>query len=634
MINQGSFNRLTTLLKDNHHVLIPDLQRDYCWGDVIPEGQKSSLAYSFTEELIKLCKSTESQESLEVSYGIIYTYEYPETFYYLCDGQQRLTTLYLIIGVLNTYLHDPKLSSLLMLTNRQPRLKYEIRNSTDYFIKHLIKQFSDKNNESKLTDITKASWYRNEYEDDPSVKSIVAAIKDIHALIKKEDIQAIADFICNKIGFVYVNLKGNENLENHTYSKIREYGEKMYEIVNTSGDPMEANEHIKSLLLSKVPDSDKEHWTEKWEIWQDFFWVYKSKDDESADEGFNEFLSWIKTLTGKNKEIENIEEVEKYFKALFLLFFLQPKLSTLREFRIVDLIDSLHKKSPSKLVTILPALSYLKNTNSVTFHASKYVADLDSVDINTLYRFLRFFSNISQYTEASSFAALLDGKLNQGDDITKILNYSRTFTSILNDEESFKLKLYKQADENRRKELENLFWKAEDHEYMNGKIESFFKWMKIDLLGEQIKEFDSNRFVTFYETFLSIVDDANMDKTRMNLLAICNDWWKFRDGESWGTIRYYLGKKSDTKYWQKMINNPEFSILVKKSLKGQLDETFLNESIMKNDNVEHQKTYRKLKADASNHWQWNNNYRFFIKDNILYIPNGVQAKGNTAVIKL
>jgi hypothetical protein len=634
MIKQGSFNKLSALLNDNNHVLIPDLQRDYCWGDVIPEGQKVSLAYNFTEELIKLCKATKTQERNEISYGIIYTYEYPETFYYLCDGQQRLTTLYLIIGVLNTYLNDSKLNSLLMLNNQQPRLKYEIRNSTDYFIKHLINQFSENTLKSNFADITKASWYRKEYEDDPSVKSIVAAVKDIHALFKKEDNQAIADFIYNKIGFVYLNLKGNENLENHTYSKIREYGEKMYEIVNTSGDPMEANEHIKSLLLSNVSDSEKEVWTEKWEIWQDFFWIHKSKDDESADEGFNEFLSWIKMLKGKNKEIDSVEEVEKYFKALFLLFFIQPKLSSLRKYKIVDLIESLHKKSSSKLVTILPALLYLKNTNSVIFDGSKYVVNIDSVDINALFRFLRFFSNISMYTEASSFATLLDDKLLQGDDITKLLNYSKMFSSILSNEEGFKLKLYEQADEKSRIELENIFWKAEDHEYMNGKIESVFKWMKIDLSGELISEFDAKRFVTLYKTFLSIIDDAYIDKTRINLLAICNNWSKFHEGWSWGVARYYLGIKSDTKYWQKMINSSEFSILMKKSIKGQLDEDFLNESILKNENVEHRKTYRKLKAEASKHWQWNNNYRFFIKDNILYIPNGVQAKGNTTEIKL
>lgn len=634
MINQGSFNRLSAFLKDNNQVLIPDLQRDYCWGDVVPEGQKVSLAHSFTEELLELFKKTKTQENLEISYGIIYTYEYPETFFYLCDGQQRLTTIYLIIFVLNTYLNDSKLSKLLILNNCQPRLKYEIRNSTDYFIKHLLKSLSDKTVHDNLSDLTKVNWYRNEFKGDPSVKSIVAAVKSIFSLIKKEDAYSLTDFILNKIGFVYVNLKGNENLEDKTYSKVREYGEKMYEIVNTSGDPMEPNEHLKALLISRVPNSDKEIWTEKWENWQDFFWVHKSKEDESADEGFNEFLFWVKSLKGKNKEIESIEEVEQYFKALFLLFSLQPQLVDLRNHKILSISENLHKKSVSKLVVILPALVYLKNTKSVNFDGHQYVANQETVDLNSLFRYLRFFSNISKHTESSSFAVALDGKLNQGDDVTKLLTLANKLSAILSREEIYKLKLYKMADENRRLELEDLFWEAEDHEYINGKIDPLFKWMKIDFSSDPNPEFNKHLFINLYKTFLSVISDSIIDKTRICLLAICNNWGHFHEGWSWGVARYYLGTKNDLKFWQKIISIPEFALIVKMTLKNQIDDLFLSESIMKNEDVEKRKAFRKLKAEATNHWQWNNNYRFFIQKNELCLPNGVQAKENTARIQL
>jgi hypothetical protein len=634
MIKQGSFSRLSAFLKDNNQILIPDLQRDYCWGNTIPEGQKESLAHNFTWELLDLCNRVKSQDSIEISYGIIYTYEYPETFYYLCDGQQRLTTIYLIIGVLNTYLNDSKLSKLLILTNRQPRLKYEIRNSTDYFIKYLLKVFLNHHKQSNLSDLTKANWYRKEFEDDPSIKSIVAAVKTIHSLIKKEDALALVDFILNKMGFVYVNLKGNENLEDNTYSKVREYGEKMYEIVNTSGDPMEPNEHLKALLLARVPDTEKEIWTEKWELWQDFFWVHKSKDDESADEGFNEFLSWVKTLKGKNIEIDSVEEVEQYFKALFLLFSLQPLLVALRKYKILNIIENLHKKSASKLVVILPALVYLKNSISVSFDGFNYIVNEDTIDLNTLFRYLRFFSNISKYTEASSFAFTLQGKISQGDDVTKLLNLSSKISAILSGEEIYKLKLYKLVDENRRVELENIFWEAEDHEYMNGKVMPIFEWMKIEFVNNISPEFDTLAFVNLYDTMLSVISETNISKTRLCLLAICNNWWQFHEGWSWGVARYYLGTKNDLKFWQKIIAIPEFGVLVVKSFKNQLDDLFLSESIMKNEDVEQRKAYRKMKAEAINYWQWNNNYRFFIKDNVLYLPNGTQAKSNTAEIQL
>jgi hypothetical protein len=634
MIKQGSFNMLSAFLKDNNQILIPDLQRDYCWGNIIPEGQKETLAHNFTEELLELSRKVKTQNKIEISYGIIYTYEYPTTFFYLCDGQQRLTTIYLIIGVLNTYLKNNKLIGLLKLINNQPRLKYEIRNSTDSFIKYLLKIFLNHSTQNDLSDLTKASWYRKEFDNDPSIKSIIAAVKTIHTIIKKDNAILIEDFILNKMGFVCVNLKGNENLADKTYSKVREYGEKMYEIVNTSGDPMEPNEHLKALLISKVPESEKELWTEKWELWQDFFWVHKNKDDESADEGFNEFLSWVKTLMGKNIEIDSIEVVEKYFKALILVFSIQTQLIASRKYKILNITESLHKKSPSKLVVILPALAYLQNTSAVSYDGHQYVTNQETVDLNALFRYLRFFSNISKHTEASSFAVDLVGKLNQGDDVTRLLNYSSKLSTILSSEEIYKLKLYKLVEEDKRIELENIFWEAEDHDYMNGKIEPIFKWLKIDFSIDMSADFDSLQFIKLYETFLSLVSEDNIDKTRFCLLAICNDWWQFHDGSSWGVPRYYLGTKNDFNFWQRIASLPEFGILIKKTFKNQIDDLFLNESIMKNEDVEQRKAYRKLKSEATKQWQWNNSYRFFIKDNVLCFPNGVQAKGNTAEIQL
>jgi hypothetical protein len=635
MIKQGSFNRFSAFLKDNNQILIPDLQRDYCWGDVFSEGQKLSLAHSFTEELLALSKKTQGTENMEISYGIIYTYEYPETFYYLCDGQQRLTTIYLIVGVLNNYLNDSRLKQLLMLNNGQPRLKYEIRNSTDYFIKHLVKDFLNPSAQSNLSDLTKASWFRKEYEDDPSVKSIDAAVKSIQSLIKKEDSQLVADFILNKMGFVYVNLKGNETLTDYSYSQVRSYGEKMYEIVNTSGDPMEPNEHLKASLISKVPNSEQELWTEKWETWQDFFWVHKSKDQESADAGFNEFLDWIKTLKGETKEIDNIIEVEQYFKALFLLFSIQDELTNFRKHKILNIAENLHKKIDTKLVVILPALVYLKNSNSVNFDGQQYVADKSKVDLHTLYRYLRFFSNVSKQTESTVFAAVLDGIIAQGDDITKLLTHSEGLSKILSDEEIYKLELYRQSEESRRIELEDIIWEAEDHEYLKGKIEPVLNWMDIDLKSETNTEFDSAFFLDLYKTYLSLISDENMGKTRLNLLAVCNNWEHFHEGWSqWSAKRYYLGRKDDFSFWHRITAIDEFGVLVKGTLMNQIDEKFLIESIMKNENVEQRKAYRKLKSEATKHWQWNNKFRFFIMDNVLYLTNGVKVGEYTVEIPL
>ena len=104
-IKSGSYNSLPTILANNNMFVIPDLQRDYCWGNIKPKGLNKTLAYTFCADLLNAAKSHDLTKGTKLSYGIIYTYEYPETFYYLSDGQQRLTTLYLIVGVLNCYIN-------------------------------------------------------------------------------------------------------------------------------------------------------------------------------------------------------------------------------------------------------------------------------------------------------------------------------------------------------------------------------------------------------------------------------------------------------------------------------------------------------------------------------------------------
>ena len=86
--------------------------------------------------------------------------------------------------------------------------------------------------------------------------------------------------------------------------KNRELGEKMYVIINTCGAPMVVNEHIKPLLIGQLSDSkEQKKWAEKWEDWQDFFWINRKEKEDSADEGFNEFIQWF-VMIREQSEIE------------------------------------------------------------------------------------------------------------------------------------------------------------------------------------------------------------------------------------------------------------------------------------------------------------------------------------------
>nr|WP_315234112.1 DUF262 domain-containing protein [uncultured Flavobacterium sp.] len=710
-MNQGTFNRISDVLKNDNKIVIPDLQRDYCWGTVISKDNKKSLTYNFTSELIEEAKNQLKYK--EFSYGIIYTYEYPETFLYLCDGQQRLTTLYLIMGVLNCYQNNPKLTEMLQLKNGQPRLKYEVRNSTDYFIKDLVNSTFKDQKTADLIDVSKTNWYRDLYKDDPSIMSIVTALIDINKLINTDNFEQLTTFLLDKVGFVYINLEAKEegtkltyskireygekmydivntygdsieiiehqksvllskfpkeiqiewsdkwqiwqdfflvNKGSHnnaddelneflswivkkeegtkqTYSKIREYGEKMYEIVNTCGDPMEVNEHQKSVLLSKIPKEKQRDWTTKWEIWQDFFWVHRGTQ-LSADEGFNEFLSWIAKI--EERPDYTIEVVEHYFKAFFHLMNCQDKLSVHRNHKISNLKEDFIKNQKPDLMVLYPCMIYLKNTEAVHFEQNKYSVYENLIDYDYLFRYMRFFSNISKNSEAFELAIQLAKQNGVNKDVTNFIGFeTEVFKNILSKEEVKKLTIFSNcSDEMDRKKHEDKIWTAEDHNYLNGKIKPLFKWIDIINSNNQ-NEFILSEFDNVYQFLIELTNKDNIEKLRITLLSCSKNFSDFREGWSWGVERFYLGLDNNFAFWRKWISSKEMEKIILLYSKNEPLEKIISEELNLEIDVQRKTIIKYLLNLGTKFWQWNISKRFFIYNNEICFPNGVQAKANT-----
>ena len=90
--------------------------------------------------------------------------------------------------------------------------------------------------------------------------------------------------------------------------------------MNSRGQQLADNETIRAKLFdTDIVKSNPLQWSEKWEIWQDFFWKNRSKTKGfSADEGFNEFLRWVQLLKMIEKQIfspdENLEKQIHYLQ--------------------------------------------------------------------------------------------------------------------------------------------------------------------------------------------------------------------------------------------------------------------------------------------------------------------------------
>jgi uncharacterized protein with ParB-like and HNH nuclease domain len=141
----GETYNLSELFSGTRKIIIPDLQRDYCWGDKTHTTEKKELVSGFVSTLIEQFENNQGTESLNL--GLIYGYEAPENHIQLCDGQQRITTLFLLLGMLNRVIPDNMFKKYLISDfeynhdDREPYLQYAIRESSLYFISDLVCHF-------------------------------------------------------------------------------------------------------------------------------------------------------------------------------------------------------------------------------------------------------------------------------------------------------------------------------------------------------------------------------------------------------------------------------------------------------------------------------------------------------------
>ncbi|MBL1408701.1 DUF262 domain-containing protein [Sphingobacterium faecale] len=289
ILESGKEYTLATLFTNNNKVIIPDLQRDYCWGDRAwnKDTEKySELVSGFLGNLIELYLEN-SNNSLTL--GLIYGYENPKCHIQLCDGQQRLTTLFLILGIINKRSGNCFQSNLIsndeLENDRLPYLQYSIRESTLYFFSDLVCQyFLQSENGSSHSKIRTSSWYFSEYDLDPSIKSILAAIETIEETFDKMldfDYPRFGEFINSKLGLLYYDMG------------TRSQGEETFVIINTTGEPLSATENLKPILIGNIVDKEKRRIaSEEWEEREQWFWQNRKEDEYTSDDGINDFFIW------------------------------------------------------------------------------------------------------------------------------------------------------------------------------------------------------------------------------------------------------------------------------------------------------------------------------------------------------
>lgn len=252
-----SFNQLFSLSEYKiNEIVIPSIQRDYAQGrrnDIFIERIRKRFLKSLKSGI-----DGSNQLYLDFVYGFI-----ADGVMTPLDGQQRLTTLFLLYWYASKKEHIP-----IADCDFISRFSYKTRPSSADFCKHLTSFQPNFDSEPLSCQIINQSWFPYDWANDPTVDSMLNMIDSIDETFKNvSDIwkNLVVD---NKIVFHFLSLD-ELGLTDDLYIKM-----------NSRGKPLTQFECFKAELEQNIKDQDiRKRIIEKIDIgWTDFLWKYKNQD--------------------------------------------------------------------------------------------------------------------------------------------------------------------------------------------------------------------------------------------------------------------------------------------------------------------------------------------------------------------
>lgn len=262
---------------------IPDYQRAYVWDtdqvrdlldDTISAYRENKEAQYFLGSMV--LKINEKSEN-NVSY----------TEYELLDGQQRITTVFLILACMRDMLTDyPQYQNSLAgfvyqaedAILQQPermRIIFNIRSDVRDFVNEHIKPLHGTCDDALLKEKMQAK------DVNISIRNMANAMLVAHEFLEenKSDIIGYLSYFLNKVLMIYV---ATEELQDAF---------QLFTVLNNRGVKLSSSDILKAENLKELSAADRTSWATRWEEMETYF-----------GEDFDKFLSHIRTILVKKKQ--------------------------------------------------------------------------------------------------------------------------------------------------------------------------------------------------------------------------------------------------------------------------------------------------------------------------------------------
>lgn len=260
-----------------HKIQIPLIQRDYVQGLALDNKSKEKRD-DFVAKLLNALLPDKTSYNLDFIYGAKENFgtdlpQVTESPFLPLDGQQRLTTLYLLHWCLLQLSQTEKNSTeeeKNVFTNRikiLSKFSYKTRISSRRFCQKLTDNTFKP--ESLVKQIKNKYWFDNDMESDPTVQAMIEMLQQIETMLEEEKyknyLSDMTDnlFLHERITFNLLNMD-SYNLTDGLYVKM-----------NARGKELTTFENWKAEFIALISDNseDKKRFTRGIEHeWNDVFW--------------------------------------------------------------------------------------------------------------------------------------------------------------------------------------------------------------------------------------------------------------------------------------------------------------------------------------------------------------------------
>jgi len=279
-------NGLWSLLQE-YHVVIPMIQRDYAQGRNHEKIKK--IRKNLLKALFDALSKDQRPLKLDFIYGHTQTFTDPDENqrieFYPLDGQQRLTTLYLLHWYLAV-----KENRRAEAESVLEKFQYQTRHSAREFCNRLVKYQPEDLDHSLREHIINQPWFFMDWNNEPTISGMLRMLDAIQMMDQEYDLPPIWDRLTdNNPPIIFYLLPMDQlGLADDLYIKMNARGKELTEF-----------EHFKIKFSQLLQGEQREVFNHKIDKeWSDLFWnLYKEDKSgdlaKKADEGIMRFFAYI-----------------------------------------------------------------------------------------------------------------------------------------------------------------------------------------------------------------------------------------------------------------------------------------------------------------------------------------------------